>query len=122
MIKTLKNTTKKVSTDTKKIETNIKDLLQEINGNLKIRKKKKTNQNWVKTCLRWKRKFKKLNNFSSLSKQIDLYELADTFFEKTLPAKSCFVCDSGFIDVIMPTNINFKNGQRCVHPVSQGSS
>lgn len=100
---------------TKKIETNIKDLLQEINK-LKIRK---TNQNWVKTCLRWKRKFKKLNNFS-LSKQIDLYELADTF-SKTLPAKSCFVCDSGFIDVIMPTNINFKNGQRCVHPVSQGA-
>ena len=32
-----------------------------------------------------------------------------------------FICDSGFIDVIMPTNIEFSEKQTCVHPVSQGS-
>ena len=38
-----------------------------------------------------------------------------------MPKDSVFICDSGFIDVIMPTNINFYNSQTCIHPVSQGT-
>ena len=38
-----------------------------------------------------------------------------------MPKKSIFICDSGFIDVIMPTNIEFSDKQSCIHPVSQGS-
>ena len=38
-----------------------------------------------------------------------------------MPNKSIFICDSGFVDVIMPTNIQFSNSQSCLHPVSQGT-
>ena len=38
-----------------------------------------------------------------------------------LPDNGVFVCDSGFADVILPTNSPFKNGQRCIRPISQGA-
>ena len=49
-----------------------------------------------------------------------MYELSDVF-SKVLPPDAVFLCDSGFIDVILPTNIRFKKKQTCIHPVSQGS-
>ena len=54
--------------------------------------------------------FKMEKNFSitkniiNNSKKINLYELSDVF-SKVLPPDAVFLCDSGFIDVILPTNI-----------------
>tara|TARA_B100000989_G_scaffold21727_1_gene14235 strand:+ start:882 stop:2663 length:1782 start_codon:yes stop_codon:yes gene_type:complete len=76
---------------------------------------------WVQKCLSWKKLFKKnKKDIFRSSKKINLYELSDVF-SNTLPKESVFLCDSGFIDVILPTNINFKKNQICIHPVSQGS-
>ena len=75
---------------------------------------------WNQKCLHWKKIFRDKKDILKGSEKINLYELAEVFSKK-LPTDSIFLCDSGFIDVILPTNINFKKKQICVHPVSQGS-
>ncbi len=75
---------------------------------------------WYQKCLNWKKIFKDKRDILKASKKINLYELAEVF-SSTLSTDSIFLCDSGFIDVILPTNINFKKKQICIHPVSQGS-
>ena len=40
---------------------------------------------------------------------------------KILPETCSIVTDSGFIEVIIPTNFNFSNHQRAIHPISQGA-
>ena len=75
---------------------------------------------WIQKCLNWKRIFKDKKDILKFSPKINLYELAEVF-SKTLSTDSIFICDSGFVDVILPTNINFKKKQICIHPVSQGS-
>ena len=54
------------------------------------------------------------------SDRVDLYHLARCL-SKELPEKSTLVSDSGLIELILPTNVNFGPGQRCIHPASQGS-
>ena len=75
---------------------------------------------WILKCLNWKKIFKNKMDGLKSSHKINLYELSEVF-SKTLPSNSVFLCDSGFIDVIFPTNIKFKKKQVCIHPVSQGS-
>jgi acetolactate synthase-1/2/3 large subunit len=75
---------------------------------------------WYLKCLNWKKIFKNKKDILNNSQKINLYELSDVL-SKTLPSNSVFICDSGFIDVILPTNIRFKKKQICIHPVSQGS-
>ena len=75
---------------------------------------------WFLKCLNWKKIFKDKKDILNNSQKINLYELSDVL-SKTLPSNSVFICDSGFIDVILPTNIRFKKKQICIHPVSQGS-
>ena len=38
-----------------------------------------------------------------------------------MPDNSILVTDSGCIEIILPTNINFGFGRRSIHPVSQGA-
>lgn len=75
---------------------------------------------WSQKCVNWKKIFKDKKDIINISQKINLYELS-VVFSKTLPKDTIFLCDSGFIDVILPTNINFKKNQICIHPVSQGS-
>ena len=75
---------------------------------------------WILKCLNWKKIFKNKKDVLKSSLKINLYELSEVL-SKTLPSNSVFLCDSGFIDVILPTNIRFKKKQVCIHPVSQGS-
>ena len=77
-------------------------------------------QDWVLKCLKWKKIFKNKQDVIKKSKKVNLYDLSDVFTQ-TLRPETIFLCDSGYIDVILPTNINFKNKQICIHPVSQGS-
>lgn len=76
--------------------------------------------NWLQKCQQWKIFFGSLDKWYQDSKAIDLHDLAD-IFSKVLPGNANFICDSGFVDVIMPTNIQFKLGQKCIHPVYQGA-
>ena len=90
--------------------------LKKINQKKIIPKWKK----WNLKCLSWKKVFKNKRDILDKSKKINLYELSEVF-SKILPSNSVFLCDSGFIDVILPTNIKFKKKQICIHPVSQGA-
>lgn len=101
------------------LETDVRDFLKKIN---KTKPKVKWDI-WLKKCTEWKKKFKKLqtiDNENKKSKGLDLYEMSKILSEN-MSNDSVFICDSGFIDVIMPTNIEFSEKQICVHPVSQGS-
>lgn len=103
----------------KLIETNIKSILSELNK-YKI---KKIRKKWIEKCKHWKRLFSKysVNEFDINPKgKIDLMELSN-IFSKITKKNSVLICDSGFIDVILPSNIKFGENQYCVHPSSQGS-
>jgi len=75
---------------------------------------------WVDKCLHWKNKFSVVEQNFLNSDKIDLYELTETL-SRALPEKCSLVTDSGFIEVIVPTNFNFGNSQRSIHPISQGA-
>ena len=102
---------------------NSKLILSDLDFFLKKMNKKKIITKWNKwslKCLNWKKIFKSKKDILNGSQKINLYELSEVF-SKTLPSNSVFLCDSGFIDVILPTNIRFRKKQICIHPVSQGS-
>lgn len=114
-----KNEHEKIKSKDKLIICDLKYLLNKLLNKKNIIPKFK----WIKKCLHWKKVFKELENLSFLDnhkKKIGLYKLSE-IFSKNMPKDSVFICDSGFIDVIMPTNINFYNSQTCIHPVSQGT-
>ncbi len=75
---------------------------------------------WVEKCLHWKNKFSQIEQTFTQSDKIDLYELTKSLSE-ILPETCSIVTDSGFIEVIIPTNFNFGNNQRAIHPISQGA-
>jgi acetolactate synthase I/II/III large subunit len=77
-------------------------------------------ESWVEKCIHWKKTFKNTHKVSSDNERVDLYDLADQL-STLMPETAVFVCDSGFSDVILPTNIDFGEQQTCVHPVSQGA-
>ncbi|MEM9879958.1 MAG: thiamine pyrophosphate-binding protein [Pseudomonadota bacterium] len=75
---------------------------------------------WLDQARRWKQAFAQIPEFSSTETAVDLYDFASQL-GGLLPEDAAFICDSGFIDVIVPTNAAFKPGQRVVRPVSQGA-
>ena len=97
----------------------IADVKKVING-LLANSIKKVNSDWLNKCLHWKNIFPRLEDSNKKSKKVDLYQLAEGLSE-VMPKESVFVSDSGLIELILPTNINFKKTQRCIHPASQGS-
>lgn len=102
---------------------NAKLILSDLNFFLEKMNKKKISINWNKwtqKCLKWKKIFKNKKDVINSSQKTNLYELSEVF-SKILPPDAVFLCDSGFVDVILPTNIKFRKKQTCVHPVSQGS-
>ena len=98
------------------IIADIKDTLRTFNKYLKIESKTK----WVNKCIHWKKTFLYCEPRFERSDKIDLYVLAKCF-SNVLPEESVFLTDSGLIELLLPTNIRFKKGQRIIHPVSQGS-
>lgn len=75
---------------------------------------------WVSSCLHWKKTFSEIEPQFTNSEKIDLYEFTKAL-SNTLPDRCSIVTDSGFIEVILPTNFSFGNGQRSIHPISQGA-
>lgn len=75
---------------------------------------------WIDKCLHWKHVFPKCEDKYKRSDKVDLYYLADCL-SRVMPPDAVFISDSGLAEVILPTTIGFKNGQRCIHPASQGS-
>jgi acetolactate synthase I/II/III large subunit len=81
---------------------------------------KKSINSWIEKCSHWKEVFPKCEDEFKKSEDVDLYYLAESL-SHTLPEDSTFISDSGLIELMLPTNISFKKGQRCIHPSSQGS-
>ena len=79
-----------------------------------------TESAWVEKCLYWKKLFRPIETHFQSEVEVDLYQLADKLSE-ALPTPSTLVVDSGLNDVILPTNVRFSDGIRCIHPVSQGA-
>ena len=75
---------------------------------------------WLDKCLHWKNLFSQIEHTFTQSDKIDLYLLTESL-SKILPERCSIVTDSGFIEVIIPTNFNFGNHQRAIHPISQGA-
>lgn len=75
---------------------------------------------WVRRCLHWKESLPGLLQRPEGAHEIDLYDLA-AFLGEAMPTDAVLVTDSGLTELILPTNVHFREGQRCVHPFSQGA-
>lgn len=75
---------------------------------------------WTTKCRHWKTIFSDVEPAFRDPDRIDLYELADCLGAK-MPQQSTLVTDSGLNEVILPTNIPFRDGMSCVHPAMQGA-
>lgn len=75
---------------------------------------------WLARCAHWKAAFPKCEERHRAAEKVDLYYLAECL-SRTLPERAAFLSDSGLAEVILPTNIEFRDGQRCLHPASQGA-
>lgn len=77
---------------------------------------------WIKTCQRWKQIFKEEKVFTKggPNEKIDLHQLSATL-TKLLPRDAVVITDSGFIEVIVPSHVEFIAERRAIHPSSQGS-
>ncbi len=80
----------------------------------------KKDAGWLDKCRHWKRFFGGFDKWQDDGNAIDLHNFAGLLSE-ALPNNANFICDSGFIDVILPTNMRFSDGQKCIHPVYQGA-
>jgi len=98
-----------VHADLKNFLKQLNELTFEMNSN-----------DWVRNCLHWKKLFSELEPQFTNSDKIDLYEFTKAL-SNTLPERCSIVTDSGFIEVILPANFSFGNGQRSIHPISQGA-
>lgn len=82
------------------------------------------NLQWRNLCLHWKEKFSIRNEkfFENLREvdELDIYTLADILSEK-LPPSATIITDAGFEELIIPSTIRFKAGQRCLFPAAQGA-
>ena len=99
------------------ISADVKKVLRSL---LKNDELSKAEDSWVDKCLHWKKIFPVLEGYFQSDDRVDLYHLAEAI-STVLPDDAVFVSDSGLIELILPNNIRFKKGQRCIHPASQGS-
>lgn len=98
------------------VTADVKAVLSELN---KI-SVKKTSSEWVQKCVHWKEQLSLANNRFDDSLPIDLYNLAGKL-SKTLKDGSVVITDAGFEELIIPSNVQFKQTQTCIHPFMQGS-
>ena len=74
---------------------------------------------WAARCQHWKQLFAQEPYFAS-SERVDLYDLTRTLSAQ-LADDAIVITDSGLIEVILPSNLDFGARRRAIHPVSQGS-
>lgn len=74
---------------------------------------------WQDKCRHWKQIFPKCEEAFKSKDKIDLYDFADRLTNH-LKYDAVVLTDAGLEEVIVPSVIGFKDGQRCLHPASQG--
>jgi len=80
---------------------------------------KATDENWVKKCLHWKQVFPKCEEKYRSTEKVDLYYLGNCL-TAALPDDAVVLTDAGLEELIIPSSVSFRKGQRCLHPASQG--
>jgi acetolactate synthase-1/2/3 large subunit len=98
------------------IHADAKEFIERIN----LEKIPKVNDDWVLTTKHWKNKFPKCEDKYKKSELVDMYYLAETI-GNSLKDNMIVTTDAGMAELIFPSGINFRNGQRCIHPASQGA-
>lgn len=78
-----------------------------------------TPKEWQDKCKHWKQVFPKCEEAFRSNDKIDLYDFADRLTNH-LKDNAVVLTDAGLEEVIVPSVIGFKDGQRCLHPASQG--
>ncbi len=78
-----------------------------------------TSKEWQDKCRHWKQVFPKCEEAFKSKDKVDLYDFADRL-TKHLKDDAVVLTDAGLEEVIVPTVVGFKDGQRCLHPASQG--
>lgn len=78
-----------------------------------------TPKEWQDKCKHWKYIFPKCEEAFKSNDKIDLYDFADRLTNH-LKDNAVVLTDAGLEEVIVPSVIGFKDGQRCLHPASQG--
>jgi len=74
---------------------------------------------WIDKCVHWKEAFVNEIKFESVDK-IDLYQLIAELSTQ-LDEDAIIITDSGFIEVTLPTKLDYKTQRRAIHPISQGA-
>jgi acetolactate synthase-1/2/3 large subunit len=74
---------------------------------------------WIDKCVYWKETLPRFIGTGATT-PIDLYDLAD-IIGKVSPSNTVFATDSGFIELIIPTNATMLESQDIIHPHSQGA-
>lgn len=79
---------------------------------------------WVLKCKHWKDIFAVKNEeFEQMYRDegiIDLYHFADVLSDKLLD-DATLITDAGLEELIIPSTIRFRDGQRCLFPAAQGA-
>ncbi len=76
-------------------------------------------EEWVSKVKHWKAIFPKAEDGFKQGEKIDLYEIVEAL-GKVLPENAVVLSDAGMEELLVPTVIEFKDGQRMLHPASQG--
>lgn len=81
-------------------------------------------RNWTEKCLHWKRTFsiaqEEFIRMRSGDEKVDLYHFADVLSDR-LPEDATVITDAGFEELIIPSAIRYRAGQRCLFPAAQGA-
>lgn len=76
-------------------------------------------KDWIRKAIHWKNIFPKCEDKYKKSEKVDIYYFGDCL-SNLLPSDAILVTDSGMAEIILPSVMNLKKGQRYIHPVSQG--
>ncbi len=78
-----------------------------------------TTKEWQEKCKHWKQIFPKCEEVFKSKERVDLYDFADRL-TRHLREDAVVLTDAGLEEVIVPSVVGFRDGQRCLHPASQG--
>ncbi|MDN3679461.1 thiamine pyrophosphate-binding protein [Vibrio tapetis subsp. quintayensis] len=78
------------------------------------------NTEWVAKAKHWKQVFPKCEDKYKQSELVDSYYLAETLGHG-LKDNTIVTTDAGMAELIFPSGIGLRNGQRFIHPASQGA-
>ena len=81
---------------------------------------RRASDEWQNKCFHWKQVFPMCEDKHKLTEKVDLYYLAECLSE-TLSDGAVLLSDAGLEELIIPSTVCFRKGQRCIHPASQGA-